>query len=224
MAKQQARTPAPATAAASEGDARSPQKLAEASWRRVLQDCNSAVYYEPSGASISLVFLKSEALQALGRFEEAVSELDACYNNGTGKEERSVREKLQEAQAALKKSKRVDLYGILGTHELATEAEIKKCYKKSALKWHPDRHSSGSEADKKKAEAQFKLINDAYELLTDPQRKALWDKGYDRQEIEERLEQEKQRQQYGGGGHYGHSHGRGGGYGGFPGHGGGGYW
>jgi hypothetical protein len=49
----------------------------------------------------------------------------------------------------------------------------------------------------------------------------VWDKGYDRQEIEEKLEQEKQRQQYGG---HSHGHGRGGGYGGFPGHGGGGYW
>ena len=187
----------------------------------MLQDINSAVYFDttPAGASVPYVFLKCEALQALGRFEEAVSELDQCYNSGAGKEERAVRDKLQEAQFALKKSKRVCLYGVLGVArgEQATEAEIKTAYKKSALRWHPDRHSGGSEADRKKAEDTFKKVNDAYELLTDPQRKKLWDQGYDREQIEEKIEQEKQRQQYGGG----HGHGRGG-YGG-GGFGGGGF-
>lgn len=203
MAKLQAR--APPSQSADLNEASSPQKLSEASWRRVLQDCNAAIYYDTSAASISYVFLKCEALQSLERYEEAVSELENCYSSGAGKEERSVREKLKEAQFALKKSKRVDLYAILGAPrgEMSTEAEIKKSYKKSALKWHPDRHSSASDADKKKAEAKFKEINDAYELLTDPARKKLWDQGYDRAEIEEKIEQEKQRAQYGGGARYG---------------------
>jgi len=218
MAKAQARAPAaaasksPSSLSSEADDVSSPKKLSEASWKRVLQDINSAVYFDttPAGAAVPYVFLKCEALQALGRFEESVNELEQCYSNGAGKEERSVRDKLQEAQFALKKSKRVDLYAILGVArgEQATEAEIKTAYKKSALRWHPDRHSSGSEADKKNAEAKFKTINDAYEVLTDPQRKRLWDQGYDRAEIEEKLEQEKQRQQYGGHGH-GHGHGRG---------------
>ena len=120
-----------------------------------------------------------------------------------------MREKLQEAQFKLKKSKRVDLYSIVGVArgELASDKEIKTAYKKAALKWHPDRHSAGTEEQKKQAETKFKEIGDAFELLTDPIRKKLWDEGHDREEIERRVEMQNQQRQ----GHGGH-HGGGGGH------------
>jgi DnaJ-class molecular chaperone len=65
-----------------------------------------------------------------------------------------------------------DYYGILGVGKNATEAELKKAYKKMALKWHPDRN-----LDKKaESEAKFKDINEAYEVLSDPQKKTIYDK------------------------------------------------
>ena len=53
--------------------------------------------------------------------------------------------KLKEAKLELKKSKRKDYYKILEVGKDATEDEIKKAYKRAALKWHPDKHSSGEE-------------------------------------------------------------------------------
>ena len=75
---------------------------------------------------------------------QAVNELEHCYESGAGKEDSQVRMKLQEAKRLLKKSKRVNLYEILGCPrgEMSSDQEIAKAYKKMALKWHPDRHSA----------------------------------------------------------------------------------
>ncbi len=55
------------------------------------------------------------------------------------------------------------------------EDEIKKAYKKAALKWHPDRHSTASEADKIKAEAMFKDVTEANTVLTDATQRRRYD-------------------------------------------------
>ena len=54
----------------------------------------------------------------------------------------------------------------------ASAAEIKAAYRKKALEWHPDRHKG---EDKDEAERKFKEINEAYQILTDPQKKAAYD-------------------------------------------------
>ena len=66
-------------------------------------------------------------------------------------------------------------YDILGISKDASEEDIKKAYRKLSLKWHPDRHVSDSEEDKKKAEEKFKEIAEAYDVLSDPQKKAEYD-------------------------------------------------
>jgi DnaJ homolog subfamily C member 7 len=177
-------------------------------WKKSLQEANSSLYYDSTVGNLSTVFLKCAALQALERWEEAHNELEQCYK-GIGEDNDEVTSKFKEAKLLLKKSKRPDLYKILGitTGQYATEPDIKKAYKKAALKWHPDRHSRKGEEAKKEAEDKFKQIADAFELLTDTQRKALYDQGYDREEIESKMEEEKQRQEYsqrrGGRGGYG---------------------
>ena len=60
-----------------------------------------------------------------------------------------------------------DLYEILGVSKGASEDEIKKAYRKLAIKLHPDRFANATEAEKKDAEAKFKEINHAYEVLSD---------------------------------------------------------
>ncbi|KAJ1965343.1 Molecular chaperone (DnaJ super) [Dipsacomyces acuminosporus] len=64
-----------------------------------------------------------------------------------------------------------DYYGILGVSKDADDDAIKKAYRKQALKWHPDRHKD----DKAKSEKMFKDISEAYEVLSDKQKRTVYD-------------------------------------------------
>lgn len=63
-----------------------------------------------------------------------------------------------------------DYYASLGISKSATEAEIKKAYKKQAMQYHPDRNKGD-----KKAEQKFKEINEAYQVLGDKEKKKNYD-------------------------------------------------
>ncbi|MRI83588.1 MAG: molecular chaperone DnaJ [Nitratiruptor sp.] len=65
----------------------------------------------------------------------------------------------------------VDYYEILEVSRDATFEEIKKAYRKLALKYHPDRNPGDKEA-----EERFKLINEAYQVLSDQEKRALYDR------------------------------------------------
>jgi molecular chaperone DnaJ len=65
-----------------------------------------------------------------------------------------------------------DYYDILGVPKNASDDDIKKAYRKLAMKYHPDRNQ-GDEA--KKAEDKFKEAKEAYEMLSDPQKRAAYD-------------------------------------------------
>lgn len=62
-----------------------------------------------------------------------------------------------------------DYYDILGVNKNASAQEIKKSYRKSALKYHPDKNKEKAAAEK------FKEINEAYEILSDPKKKQTYD-------------------------------------------------
>ena len=63
-----------------------------------------------------------------------------------------------------------DYYEVLGVSKNASDDEIKKAYKKMAIKYHPDRNP-----DDKEAEAKFKEAAEAYDVLRDPQKRARYD-------------------------------------------------
>lgn len=65
-----------------------------------------------------------------------------------------------------------DYYETLGVARDAKPEEIKKAFRKLALQWHPDRHKE----DKAKAEEEFKKVSEAYEVLSDPEKRAKYDR------------------------------------------------
>ena len=68
-----------------------------------------------------------------------------------------------------------DYYEILGLAKGASDSDIKKSYRKLAMKYHPDRTASLSASEKKIAEEKFKEIQSAYAVLSDPQKKQAYD-------------------------------------------------
>jgi curved DNA-binding protein len=85
----------------------------------------------------------------------------------------------------------VDYYEILGVKKTATEKEIKSAFRKLARKYHPDLN-----ADSKDAEMKFKEINEANEVLSNPENRKKYDKyGKDWQHGEEYEKAQRQQQQ-----------------------------
>src|SRR5690242_20312593 len=65
-----------------------------------------------------------------------------------------------------------DYYEVLGVARTATEDEVKKAYRKLALKYHPDRNPD----DRKRSEERFREISEAYQVLCDAERRGLYDR------------------------------------------------
>ena len=64
----------------------------------------------------------------------------------------------------------IDYYEVLEIHKSATNDDIKKSYKRLAFEYHPDRNPGNSNAEEK-----FKVINEAYQILSDPDKRARYD-------------------------------------------------
>nr|XP_043637723.1 dnaJ homolog subfamily B member 13-like [Erigeron canadensis] len=65
----------------------------------------------------------------------------------------------------------VDYYKVLGVDRNASDDDLKKAYRKLAMKWHPDKNPN----NKKDAESKFKTISEAYDVLSDQQKRAIYD-------------------------------------------------
>lgn len=136
--------------------------------------CDEALQYNPH----SLPALLNTAQRQIDadEFESAIAHLNRA-KDAHGMTQK-LKDLLDKAQALLKRSKQNDYYKVLGVSRDADEREIKKAFRKLTVLHHPDKaHQNGVSAEE--AQKKMSAINEAYEVLSDPELKARFDRGDD---------------------------------------------
>jgi DnaJ family protein C protein 3 len=153
-------------------------------------------------------------------FEAAMHALNKAKEHHPGAPQ--VNQLLQNAQLELKRSKTKDYYKVLGLTRDADEVQIKAAYRKMVKVHHPDKaHKLG--ITKEDAEKKMAAVNEAYEVLSDPELKMRFDRGDDPNDHEQQRQHPFHGSPFQGNPFAGHSHGgqqfnfKFGGGGGFPG-------
>jgi len=126
-------------------------------------------------------------LRELRRYEDMVTDSKALLERW-GQSEPILRSLADKAVFELRRSKRPDLYALLGVGPLASEGEIKQAYKAKSLVTHPDKcPPDAPEATRKAMEERFKALGQALDVLGNKEKRDLWDEGYDVEGLEEVL-------------------------------------
>ncbi|KAJ2906828.1 hypothetical protein MKZ38_010326 [Zalerion maritima] len=135
-----------------------------------IEDCDRALALEPGYVKARKT--KANALGNDGQWEAAAREWKTVHEMDPS--DHNAAKEYRNAQKELKKSERKDYYAILEVSKTATADDIKKAYRKKAIKFHPDKNPDDPEAAEK-----FKEISEAYETLSDPQKRSRYDAGED---------------------------------------------
>jgi DnaJ family protein C protein 7 len=112
-------------------------------------------------------YRKGEIEKSLGKWVEAEQSYRTAQGLNPGL---NLQGRIKECSAYNKKHNRIDYYKILGVDKKSSDAEIKKAYRKLAMKYHPDRNND-SEEQKTEAEKKFKRVAEAYGVLSDPKKR-----------------------------------------------------
>jgi len=146
----------------------------------VLNDCTEAIQldstcykvYVKRGLSYLMLGSKENCEKAIEDFEKAKTlTSDECQII-------AIDQKISRARAQIERDEKedfTDYYDVLGISRDATETEIKRNYRKMALKMHPDRRNAMGDSSK----VSFRDVNLAYEVLSDTQRRDKYDNGAD---------------------------------------------
>ncbi|KAK9479355.1 hypothetical protein V1514DRAFT_328419 [Lipomyces japonicus] len=137
-----------------------------------ISDSDAALAIDPE--FIKARRTKARALGQLEKWTEAVQEFQKAVEADPS--DANLRTELKEAELEVKKASRKDYYKILGVDKHAGDSEIKKAYRKMALLYHPDKNPDDPTAHEK-----FKDVGEAYEILSDAQKRSRYDSGVDLQ-------------------------------------------
>jgi len=148
-----------------------------------VSDCDAALELEPE--NVKALLRRAAAQGALGEHEQAVR--DAEKAAAVAPEHPGVRAAVAEAKKALKASKRVDYYKLLELDKSASDSDVKKAYRKAALKFHPDK-AAASDLSPQEAERMFKLVGEANAVLSDAAKRRKYDAGLTLEEIDQGME------------------------------------
>lgn len=136
-----------------------------------ISDCDAALSLDPG--YIKALRTRARALLAVEKYEDAVRDFKKALEEASvsgGREAEQLQRELRSAEIDLKRSKKKDYYKILNVPKDAGEAEIKKAYRKESLKHHPDKGGD---------EEKFKLCSEAYNVLSDENKRRRYDAGAD---------------------------------------------
>ncbi|KAI4222638.1 MAG: hypothetical protein L6R36_005998 [Xanthoria steineri] len=139
-------------------------------FKSAISDCDRAIALDSTYVKARRT--RARALGESGSWDEAVREFKAIAESNPS--EPGIQKEVHNAELELKKSKRKDYYKLLGVEKDASENEIKKAYRKLAIVHHPDKNP-----DDESAAEKFKEIGEAYECLSDPEKRARYDSGED---------------------------------------------
>lgn len=142
--------------------------------KKAAQYCPEALELKPD--SLHGLLFKSQVAIDDDRFEEAIHTLNKAKEHHSGSEE--VQSLLQKAQVLLKRSKQKDYYKVLGVSRDADDRTIKRAYRQLTKKYHPDK-AAALGTTKEEAEKKMASINEAYEVLSDPELRSRFDRGDD---------------------------------------------
>jgi len=131
--------------------------------------CEELLTLEGCKEDIDGLVGRGEALLGKEEWEDAVRALEKAFES-SGRSDREILQRLQKAKKLLKQSKQKDYYKVIGVSRDADPKTIKKAYRKAAKSAHPDKGGS---------EAKMALLNEAYEVLSNPDLKHRFDNGED---------------------------------------------
>lgn len=111
-------------------------------WTEAISDCDEAIKLDPTYTKARKT--RAKALGESGNWEEAVRELKVASEADPA--DATIKKDIRNAELELKKSKRKDYYKILGVDKDGNETDIKKAYRRMAIKYHPDKNPDNPDA------------------------------------------------------------------------------
>ncbi|KAL1602648.1 hypothetical protein SLS60_006065 [Paraconiothyrium brasiliense] len=142
-------------------------------FKKGAQYCEEALKLNPN--SLHGLLHRAQKQIDADDFEEAIRTLETAKENHQAQK---IQDLLRKAHTLLKRSKQKDYYKVLGVPRDADERDIKKAYRKLSKVNHPDK-ASAQGITPEEAQKKMAAINEAYEVLSDPELKQRFDNGDD---------------------------------------------
>jgi DnaJ family protein C protein 7 len=140
-------------------------------FKEALEQCTLSL--AKNSENLKALSRRIECLFKLQDFHGAIVDLEKLRRIDPSQELECSR-RIHQAEQELSKQPKQDYYSILAISKDATPAQIKASYKKLALELHPDKYQ-GKSAEQRAAEYKFKLVVEAYGVLSDPDAKSQYD-------------------------------------------------
>ncbi|KAF5724970.1 hypothetical protein FMUND_260 [Fusarium mundagurra] len=173
------------------------QAYTESSHKEAAKYCDESLQLNPD--SFWGLLHKGKAQLKSELYDAAIATLEKAAEIRPDLKEK-VNPILNKAHIALKRSKTKDYYKVLGVENDADERQIKSAYRKQSKIFHPDKAAKQG-IPKEEAEKKMASINEAYEVLSDPELRARFDRGDDPNSQERPNPFQGQGNPFGGGGH-----------------------